>query len=66
MVQELSVDMGASRGDFIVGSYTKAKVVSKILCKKKVKQKQRINFLSFAFYIYIYIYIYCFHVGLPP
>jgi hypothetical protein len=30
MVQELSVGMGASRGDFIVGSYTKGKVVSKI------------------------------------
>ena len=52
-MQEPSVGMGASRGDFIIESYTKGKVVSKIWCKKKVKQKQRRNFFSFALYIYI-------------
>jgi hypothetical protein len=30
MVREPSVGMGASRGDFIIESYTKGKVVSKI------------------------------------
>ena len=30
MVLELGVGMGASKGDFVVGCYTKGKVVSKL------------------------------------